>query len=154
MFEPLVGVIENSEETGAALLSYQPTGWDKVDTGVEGMREALLSANSPADYQAVGMHGRELLITLAQTVFDKEKHPSTDGTDIGSADSKRMLDAYINYCMKKQCKEREVRFAKTAVEYSNELTHNRTATLMDAELCYNAVLSTIGIIRILNKYNK
>ena len=97
------------------------------------------------DYQSVGMYGRELLITLAQTVFDKDKHPSTD--------SKRMLDAYIHYCMHKKSKEREVKFAKAAVDFSNELTHNRTATVMDAELCYNAVLSTIHIIRVLNKYN-
>ena len=94
-----------------------------------------------------------LLITLAQAVFDKAKHPSTDGTDIGATDSKRMLDAYIHYCMHKKSKEREVKFAKAAVDFSNELTHNRTATAMDAELCYNAVLSTVHIIRTLNKYN-
>ncbi|MBR3838853.1 MAG: hypothetical protein IKJ75_03915 [Clostridia bacterium] len=55
--------------------------------------------------------------------------------------------------MHKKSKEREVKFAKAAVDFSNELTHNRTATAMDAELCYNAVLSTIHIIRVLNKYN-
>ena len=64
-----------------------------------------------------------------------------------------MLDAYIHYCMHKKSKEREVKFAKAAVDFSNELTHNRTATAMDAELCYNAVLSTVHIIRTLNKYN-
>ena len=72
---------------------------------------------------------------------------------IGATDSKRMLDAYIHYCMHKKSKEREVKFAKAAVDFSNELTHNRTATAMDAELCYNAVLSTVHIIRTLNKYN-
>ena len=64
-----------------------------------------------------------------------------------------MLDAYIHYCMHKKIKEREVKFAKAAVDFSNELTHNRTATAMDAELCYNAVLSTVHIIRTLNKCN-
>ena len=64
-----------------------------------------------------------------------------------------MLDAYIHYCMHKKSKEREVKFAKASVDFSNELTHNRTATAMDAELCYNAVLSTVHIIRTLNKYN-
>lgn len=113
----------------------------------------MISAEKTLDYQSVGMYGRELLITLAQAVFDKSKHPSTDGTDIGAADSKRMLDAYIHYCMHKKSKEREVKFAKAAVDFSNELTHNRTATAMDAELCYNAVLSTVHIIRTLNKYN-
>lgn len=153
IFKPLEDTLTNSEDTSMNLLHYEPTGWDKVDDGIASMKDVLISADKTMDYQSVGMYGRELLITLAQTVFDKDKHPSTDGTDIGSADSKRMLDAYIHYCMHKKSKEREVKFAKAAVDFSNELTHNRTATAMDAELCYNAVLSTIHIIRVLNKYN-
>jgi hypothetical protein len=153
IFKPLEDTLTNSEDTSMNLLHYEPTGWDKVDDGIASMKDVLISADQTMDYQSVGMYGRELLITLAQTVFDKDKHPSTDGTDIGSADSKRMLDAYIHYCMHKKSKEREVKFAKAAVDFSNELTHNRTATAMDAELCYNAVLSTIHIIRVLNKYN-
>ena len=153
IFNPLEDTLTNSEDTSMNLLHYEPTGWDKVDDGIASMKDVLISADKTMDYQSVGMYGRELLITLAQTVFDKDKHPSTDGTDIGSADSKRMLDAYIHYCMHKKSKEREVKFAKAAVDFSNELTHNRTATAMDAELCYNAVLSTIHIIRVLNKYN-
>lgn len=153
IYSPLIDTLENAEEAMTTLLHYEPTGWDKVDDGVARMKEVLASADETLDYQSVGMYGRELLITLAQTVFDKEKHPSSDGTDIGPADSKRMLDAYIHYCMHKKSKEREVKFAKSAVDFSNELTHNRTASAMDAELCYNAVLSTVHIIRVLNKYN-
>lgn len=153
IYAPLIDILENSEESTTQLLHYEPTGWDKVDDGLTRMATVLSEANETLDFQSVGMYGRELLITLAQTVFDKEKHPSTDGTDIGPADSKRMLDAYIHYCMHKKSKEREVKFAKSSVDFSNELTHNRTATAMDAELCYNAVLSTIHIIRVLNKYN-
>ena len=153
IYAPLIDTLENSEENTTTLLHYEPTGWDLVDDGVNRMKEVLISAEKTLDYQSVGMYGRELLITLAQAVFDKAKHPSTDGTDIGAADSKRMLDAYIHYCMHKKSKEREVKFAKAAVDFSNELTHNRTATAMDAELCYNAVLSTVHIIRTLNKYN-
>ncbi len=80
------------------------------------------------------MYGRELLITLAQAVFDKKQNtPLLMGQILERADSKRMLDAYIHYCMHKKSKEREVKFAKAAVDFSNELTHNRTATAMDAE---------------------
>ena len=153
IFTPLINTLENSEEGSLQLIQYEPTGWDRIDDDVNRMREVLLKAEATADYQSVGMHGRELLISLAQIVFIKEQHISPDGTDIGSADSKRMLEAYINYCMKKHSKEREVKFARAAIDFSNELTHNRTATYMDAELCYNAVLSTVHIIRVLYKYN-
>ena len=154
LYKPLMDVIQNSEESKLELINYDPTGWEKIDDSIARMKEILSKANETSDYQSVGMYGRELLITLAQTVFEKEKHPSPDGVDIGSADSKRMLEAYIHYCLKKRSKEREIKFAKAAIDFSNELTHNRTATAMDAELCYNAVLSTVHIIRVLNKYNK
>lgn len=153
LFEPLINTLQNSEESNLNLIGYEQTGWKKIDNGITRMKEILTSANQTTDYQSVGMYGRELLITLAQIVFDKEKHPSTDGTEIGKADSKRMLNAYIHYCMNKKSKEREIKFAKSSIDFSNELTHNRTASAMDAELCYNAVLSTIHIIHVLNKYN-
>lgn len=153
IFDPLLNTIQNSEESSLQLISYEPTGWEKVDDGITRLKEVLTEANETADFQSVGMYGRELLITLAQTVFDKEKHPSPDETDIGKVDSKRMLEAYIHYCLHRKSKEREIKFAKSSIDFSNELTHNRTATQMDAELCYNAVLSTVHIIRVLNKYN-
>lgn len=91
IFKPLEDTLSNSEDTNIDFLHYEPTGWDKVDDGIASMKDVLISADKTMDYQSVGMYGRELLITLAQTVFDKDKHPSTDGTDIGSADSKRII---------------------------------------------------------------
>lgn len=58
------------------------------------MRDTLSKALITEDYQAIGMYGREILIALAKIVFDKEKHKSVDGIEIGQADSKRMLDIY------------------------------------------------------------
>jgi hypothetical protein len=151
MYASLIEVIENSDVTFSQMTKYVPTGWDKVDESAIRMREVMLNASITSDYQSVGMYGRELLISLAQVVFDKDKHPSVDGTDIGNADSKRMLEAYIHYCMSHKGNPRAVKFAKSSVDFSNELTHNRTATEVDAELCYTAVISTINLIRILHK---
>lgn len=154
LYQPLLAVIENSEYGESKLVKYEPTGWEKIDLAVQRMKDVLVDASITADFQSVGMYGRELLISLAQLVFNKNKHPSMDGTDIGNADSKRMLEAYINYCLKHKSHEREVKFAKSSIDFSNELTHNRTATAMDSELCYNAVISTVHIIRVLNKFNR
>lgn len=154
MYQPLFDAIENSANEENKLIKYEPTGWDKVDDAIYKMRDILSKAIITEDYQAVGMYGREILISLAKIVFDREKHESVDGVEIGEADSKRMLEAYINYCMKQhRSNPREIKFAKSSIDFSNELTHNRTANLMDAELCYIAVVSTVNIIRIINKYN-
>ena len=48
---------------------------------------------------------------LAQQVFIKDKHPSTDGTDIGATDTKRMLDAYLTYELKGES-EKIVKYTK------------------------------------------
>lgn len=154
MYQPLFDAIENSIAEENKLIKYEPTGWDKVDEAIYKMRDILSKAIITEDYQAVGMYGREILISLAKIVFDKEKHESVDGIEIGDADSKRMLEAYINYCLKQhRSNPREIKFAKSSIDFSNELTHNRTANLMDAELCYTAVVSTVNIIRTINKYN-
>ncbi len=154
MYQPLFDAIENSAIEENKLIRYEPTGWDKVDEAVYKMRDTLSKALITEDYQAVGMYGREILISLAKIVFDKEKHESVDGIEIGNSDSKRMLEAYINYCLKQhRSNPREIKFAKSSIDFSNELTHNRTANLMDAELCYTAVISTVNIIRTINKYN-
>jgi hypothetical protein len=152
LYTPLLSIIENSEESTVNLYTYEQTGWEKVDEAAIRMKEIFEDASITEDYQSVGMFGRELLISLAQAVFIKDKHPSPDGIDIGNSDSKRMLEAYINYCMKHKDNPRAIKYAKSAVDFSNELTHNRTADSIDAELCYIAVVSTINIIRALYRY--
>ena len=152
LYSPLIHMIEDSEDNSIDLLHYEKTGWEKVDEDAQRMKEILEGAYKTQDFQSVGMYGRELLITLAQTVYRKDKHGSLDGVEISKTDSKRMLDAYVAYCLKNNNREREAKFARAAVDFSNELTHTRTAVSMDAELCYTAVLSTVHIIRVLNKH--
>ena len=151
LYSEIIDVISESKQQDASLAEYIPIGWEKVDDAIVRMKEILINASLTEDYQSVGMFGREVLITLAQLVFNKDKHPSIDGTDIGKSDAKRMLEAYLSFCLKHRENPREIRFAKAAVDFANELTHNRTATAIDAELCYSAVSTTVNIIRIINK---
>lgn len=153
LYSEIINILVKSKVQDNSIVSYVPIGWEKVDDAIIKMKEILVSASLTEDYQSVGMYGREVLITLAQLVFNKDKHPSVDGIDIGKADSKRMLEAYINACLKHRKNPRELKFAKSAIDFSNELTHNRTATAIDSELCYSAVATTVNIIRIINRYN-
>ncbi len=126
--------------------SMEPTGWERVDRTIEEMRNRLKVADTEEKYQAIGMLGRETLITIAQQVFDKDLHPSTDGTDIGSTDSKRMLDAYLSLELKGES-EKVVKLAKAAVDMSNQLTHDRNATKRAAGICIIAVSMIASLIR-------
>lgn len=154
LYDPLIDTIKDSKLTNKSRVQHTLTGWEKVDDAIVKMKDILVTASITEDYQSVGMYGREILISLAQLVFVKDKHPAADGIDIGSADSKRMLEAYINYCLKHKSNPREIKFAKSAIDFANELTHNRTANSIDAELCYNAVITTVNIIRLISKYDE
>lgn len=152
MYSELVKNIENSSYKKKISIDYQPTGWEKVDKTIEKIKENLVRASITEDFQSVGHYGREVLLALAQTIFIREKHKSVDGTEIGENDSKRMLEAYITFTLQKDKKTEKLKFIKSAINFANEMTHKRkTTTLLDAELCYNAVISTIHLISSIHK---
>lgn len=123
-----------------------PTGWARVDRSIEEMNNRLKVADTEEKHQAIGMLGRETLISIAQQVFIKEKHPSVDGTDIGPVDAKRMLEAYVSYELAEES-EKVVRFVKSAVDMSNQLTHDRNATKRAAGICVLAVSSIANMMK-------
>lgn len=124
----------------------EPTGWVRVDRSIEEMKTRYEVADTEEKYQAIGMLGRETIISVAQQVFIKDKHPSTDGTDIGPTDAKRMLGAYLSYELKDES-DRIVRFVKAAVDMSNQLTHDRNATKRAAMICILGVSSIATLIK-------
>lgn len=126
--------------------SIVPTGWNRVDRSIEEMKNRLKVADTEEKYQAIGLLGRDTLISIAQQVFVKEKHPTVDGTDIGPTDAKRMLDAYISFELAEES-EKVVRYVKAAVDMSNQLTHDRNATKRAAGICVLAVSSIANLIK-------
>lgn len=139
-------------ENDSYIDKYEPTAWERVDKSIEEMKSRLLLADTEEKCQAIGVIGRETLLTIAKQVFDKDKHFSSDGTDIGTADTKRMLEAYLTFELS-NASQKEVKFIRAAVDFSNQLTHDRTATKKDAELFLIAVISTAALIKVVSKYS-
>lgn len=132
--------------TSMYIEEHVPTGWERVDRAIEEMKSRLEAADNEEKYQAIGMLGRETLITVAQQVFDNGIHKSLDGVDISSTDSKRMLEAYLQYELQ-DSSEKARKWAKSAVDLGNQLTHDRNATKRDAYLCLIAVTSVASLIK-------
>jgi hypothetical protein len=128
----------------------EPTGWARVDRNVDKITSTLESAQNEEDFQAVGLHCREALISLSQEIYSPEKHPSSDGVSISKTDSKRMLDAYIVAELPGETNEYLRKHAKAAVDLAVNLQHKRTALFRDAALCAEATRSIINIITILS----
>src|SRR5262249_20342839 len=92
MYLPLVDEVKARAGTGGARVFEEPTGWSRVDRGVDEIRLRLEQAENEEQFQAVGLLCRETLISLAQVVYDSQRHPSEDGVAPSKTDAKRMLD--------------------------------------------------------------
>lgn len=144
----LFGTILNRIRTGR-VEEMLPTGWARVDRGVGELRDRLASARTEEQFQAVGLLGRESIISLAQAVYDRARHPPPDGTEPSATVGKRMLDAVIAVELAGGANEASRRHAKSALDLANALQHSRTATFREAALCVEATTSVVNVIAIL-----
>ncbi len=128
---------------------YQPTGWERVDRSIDEMKSRLEVAETEEQFQAIGMIGRETFITIAQQVFNADKHPIVDDVDVSITDAKRMLEAFLNYELKDASKK-AIKYAKASVDFGNQLTHDRKATKREAMMLLNSIKSIAALIKTVN----
>jgi hypothetical protein len=112
------------------------------------IRDRLASARSEEQFQAVGLLCREALISLAQAVYDRARHPPLDGTEPSATDAKRMLEAYIAVELAGGANEETRRHGRSSLDLANMLTHRRTAAFREAALCVEATTTVVNVIAI------
>lgn len=127
----------------------EPTGWQKVDRQLQEVRLRLDTAESEEQYQAVGLLCREVLISVAQEVYEPGCHPSPDGGTPSETDGKRMLEGYFTSVLKGGTNEEARAHAKAALRLALALQHKRTASFHMAALCAEATSSVVNILAIL-----
>ena len=150
LYGPLVGRLSRSTPLPAPRIFQEPTGWAKVDRNVGEIRQRLERASREEQFQAVGLLCREALISLAQTVFDPERHKILDGVTVSPTDAKRMLEAYLATEMAGSENKVARQHAKAALDLANELQHKRTAVFRQAALCAEATAAVINLIAIMS----
>jgi hypothetical protein len=150
MYQPLMDQIRSGPSATGVELFEGPTGWPRVDRGIYELRRQLEQAQSEEHFQAVGLLCRETLISLAQVVYDSQRHCTSDGVVPSETDAKRMLDAYIGVELVTGGNEGVRRHAKAALTLANELQHHRTADYRQAALCAEATTSVVNLIAIIS----
>ncbi len=150
MYQPLIDQIRSGPSATGAELFEEPTGWPRVDRGIYELRRRLEQAQTEEQFQAVGLLCRETLISLAQVVYDPQRHPTTDSVVASETDAKRMLDAYIAVELSGGPNEEVRRHAKAALALANDLQHHRTADYRQAALCAEATTSVVNLIAIIS----
>ena len=130
--------------------TVEPTGWKRIDRGIFTVKEQLANASSEEEFQTIGLLCREVLISLAQAVYNPAIHGSIDETTPSETDAYRMLAAYIAQEMSGGENEAARRFTKSLLVFANALQHKRTAEYRDAALCVEASTSLVNAIAIIS----
>lgn len=120
-------------------------GWDKVDRHLAAAAERLEDARFEEDFQQVGLLCRETLISLAQALFDPQRHPTLDGVAASPTDAKRMLEAVIAANLSGESNEETRSMAKACVRLALALQHDRAADRRTATLCYEATAAVVRL---------
>lgn len=136
--------------TEAVEIFEELTGWPKVDRQMDEIRLRLREARNEEQFQSVGHLCREILISVAQAVYDRERHPTQDGIEPSRTDAKRMLDAFFAVELAGSGNAYARKHAKAAFDLANGLQHDRTAIFQEAALCAEASFSVIRIVAILS----
>lgn len=150
MFNPLIESIKNVQLQPLNPVFEEPTGWLRVDRSIGEIKLRLVQATTEEQFQAIGLLGRETLISLAQVVYIADSHPTNDGVDPSKTDAKRMLEAYIAAELQGKSNENIRRHAKASLDLANDLTHRRTADYRMAALCAEATNAVVNIVAIIS----
>ncbi|MCK4622703.1 MAG: hypothetical protein KAT62_10885 [Desulfuromonadales bacterium] len=150
IFSPMLDAVKKSQKKAVNPIFEEPTGWMRVDRGMAETKKRLVQASTEEQFQVVGLLCRETLISLAQTVFVKGEHETTDGVEPSKTDAKRMLEAYLSSKLPGKSNENIRRHAKASLDVANDLTHRRTAEFRLAALCAEATNAVINIVAIVS----
>ncbi len=150
LYDPLIEQIRRGRTKVGSEFFEEPTGWTRVDRGMDKVRERLETASTEEEFQTVGLLCREVLISLGQEVYRPERHKSLDNITPSSTDAKRMLEAYIAVELQGGPHDESRKHARAALDLANALQHRRTATFRDAALCAEATAAVVNTIAIVS----
>lgn len=149
LYQPLLDFLKHGAKA-ATVQPSDPTGWARVDRNVEKIIKTLEMAKNEEDFQTVALLCREAMISLAQAVYEPEKHEPFDGVIPSPTDAKRMLENFIAETLKGDSHDYQRKFAKAAFDLPVNLQHRRTAAFKDAALCAEATRSVINVIALIS----
>jgi len=122
--------------------------WERTQRTLLQFQQALSTAETPEQCQAIGALARDALISLAQAVFRRDVHWRTSDPAPSATDSKRQLEAYVSVAFAGSSNEEARSVMRAAIQLADALTHKRTATRKDAKLAAVAAESVIRLIAI------
>jgi integrase len=129
------------------------SGWPLVDRQLQNARDLLLAARHSEQFQAVGHQCREVLISLANAVYVRERH-LREGVE-SDAGPKQKLEAYVAFELGGDTHKEERKHAQlligvahSALDMANKVQHDRNADHRRALMCVHATENVVDVIAI------
>ncbi|MCT4600863.1 MAG: hypothetical protein N4A32_08225 [Marinifilaceae bacterium] len=151
LYKDCITLIDDSEEKELAEVFVNLKGWDKVKYSLQNIKTDLDKAQKEDQFQAIGLYSRELIISLAQEIYDENIHVVLDNKKISKTDANGMFNAYISKELAGSSNENIRKYIKNTLSLANELVHKRTATKREAALCVNAIVALVNFFGIIEK---
>lgn len=145
----------NSDNASSSVASpiVELDDWDRIKRTVIKIKQDSSSAKNEEDFQQIGLLCREVIISLAQNVYNPEIHSAVDdnGIEIGKTDAVKMIGNYIKVRLAGSSNEELKAYAKATNKLANLLTHKRDAKKQDMLLSVSATMALINFIGILEE---
>ena len=148
LYGPVIDAVTSLKLGKKNAIPAEPTGWARVDRGVDAVWRRLEEAKAEEEFQAVGLLCREIIISLAQSVYDPGQHSTHDGVKPSETDGYRMLEAYFSSHLSGGSNETIRSHVKSSLKLAVELQHKRTASFRDAALCAEAMRTLVNVVAI------
>lgn len=149
---PTYEAIDNSGSTpGIAIPIVELSDWERINRTLLKIKRESGDAKNEEDFQQIGLLCREVIITLAQTIYSPDIHGTHDdkGTLISKSDAIRMIGNYISVKLPGSSNDELRAYAKVTNKLANNLTHKRDASRSDMLMAVSATIALINLIGIL-----
>ena len=144
-------VLVRSDDHASAVANFP--NWRRVKLTIEGAKAQLSRASTPWELQCVGVLCREVLISLAQAVFETDISRTSIPNKISPADAKGMLGAFIGTSAEGKTNRAIRKQATDAIDLANHLQHCRSATHQKAAVCVESTIFVTNLVALLAGHN-
>ncbi|MBO4814813.1 MAG: hypothetical protein J5523_07630 [Muribaculaceae bacterium] len=153
LFAPTLAYFDEDEINDNIDTFIKLDDWERIKRTVIKIKRDSNSAKDEEDFQRIGLLCRDVIISLAQAVYNPTKHGTEDekGVIIGNTDVVRMIGNYISSELSGSSNEELRAYAKNTNKLANRLTHERNSTKKDMLLTVSSTIALINFIGIIDE---
>ena len=153
LFAPTLAYFEDTDSYSNIDTIVELGGWERIQRTITKIKRDSSSARNEEDFQAIGLLCRDVIISLAQAVYDPFVHGETDesGKSIGNTDAVRMIGNYVSVRLNGSHNKELRAYAKATNDMANRLTHKRSATKIDKLLTVSSTIALINFVGIIEE---